>query len=468
MSYFSGGDTRVQVVNKLIRFHRDLYEAVDSNDIKTVCKMLSDMLESYSEILQSPSMQDSIEFLLLRVTNCEKEVTDLFLRFLKIGEIKKKNHNLERQLKVAILMGDLQKAEFLLKNGAKLEGSKWDGESPGIYALCRWNLKNRKDMLKLLIEYGLNIGLKNRWCANLLSIFTYDFVMKDDSDAVEITKTLLDSGVLSRVEEKEEFSSLLRFSVSTENTDLIKFYIDKGVDLNQVSTFGDYPLFYAVDQNKVNIVDFLISNGASVDIKTKHGETALHRACSIHSEPIIKLLLRKGADINACIHFQPHFSSPLTFLDREMQNYEECKIILIKEIAKLAFEKLPVDAVNMELIRKPENFEHFQKCNDELEQLAKTKLYESYSYKTMLKKTFNIKKFAKLIRNKELIKKFEENLRGLLYYENDLQIVLDEAFQERERHETVILRLNSVFCEFLPDLVIRKLAENLTVQDLPV
>lgn len=49
-----------------------------------------------------------------------------------------------------------------------------------------------------------------------------------------------------------------------------------------------------------------------------------------------------------------------------------------------------------------------------------------------------------------------------------MEIILKEAFQVKNELETVQSRLKSMFGNFIPDIVMRKLAENLTSEDLPL
>lgn len=79
-----------------------------------------------------------------------------------------------------------------------------------------------------------------------------------------------------------------------------------------------------------------------------------------------------------------------------------------------------------------------------------------------------MKKLALLVKNKKFVLKFEENLDEFTYYRSDLRKVLSQAMELRDRSLVVDYRLYSVFGDFLPATVLRKLAKNLTLEDLPL
>ena len=84
----------------------------------------------------------------------------------------------------------------------------------------------------------------------------------------------------------------------TGKSDLVKFFVENGAEINFKNHHGDTPLHCAatcVDGVKDN-VSLLIEKKANIHETNDKGETPLHTASSIG---IIKLLIDKGADINA-------------------------------------------------------------------------------------------------------------------------------------------------------------------------
>lgn len=83
---------------------------------------------------------------------------------------------------------------FLLKN-EKMKLKNNGSNSPATYALCRVNINNRKKMLKLLIQYGLNTKSRKNDGQNLLDHFISNDLEESDDEAVEIAEILLNSGI---------------------------------------------------------------------------------------------------------------------------------------------------------------------------------------------------------------------------------------------------------------------------------
>ncbi len=83
-------------------------------------------------------------------------------------------------------------------------------------------------------------------------------------------------------------------------SEIIKYLISKGADVNAKNDGGDTALHIAIfkDKNK-EIIELLIEKGADVNAKDNDGETALYKAVADKKYEIAKYLISKGADINA-------------------------------------------------------------------------------------------------------------------------------------------------------------------------
>lgn len=185
-----------------------------------------------------------------------------------------------------------------------------------------------------------------------------------------------------------------------------------------------------------------------------------------YKDQLISLLIRKGADISIKTK---NGKTVLSVLKPHRVNYDDCVNVLIKEFAKLTFLSLPVPSADMEFIQSvPKTQRYFEQSVNELKQMSNTKFYGSHTHFSVLMMTKNMKKLRRLTQNEEFLEKFENSLPTFSCYGNDLRIVVEEAIQLRDELRAVVSRLIAVFKNFLPDIVIRKLAENLTLQDLPL
>lgn len=371
-------------------------------------------------------------------------------------------------LQQALIRSNIKLAESLLKNGVKPEGPEWFVDSLVKCLFWRKNIYVRKDMLVLFIKYGLDTGFKNFEGENLLNQFIR-FVSQNDQDAVEIAEILIKSGNLVNEVDKDGGTPFLK-SIDSGNLLLLSFLIENGAHVNHRPESGDIdlcPLIIAAQYNNKNLIELLIQKGADVNYKID-GWTALHEACCINSEQAISILLQKGANLNA---EDNDGSTPFSLLDPERDyNYNICLKTIVKEFARLNFESLPISRENVELIQgNLKARKYFDLCTIELNKMSNTVFYASYSYNFVFKASKNnFRKLVHLTKNKEFVEKFKSNLKLFFNYKNDLQRIFNEAIRVKNELLIVEARLITIFENFFPVVVIKVLADNLSVKDLPL
>ncbi len=76
----------------------------------------------------------------------------------------------------------------------------------------------------------------------------------------------------------------------------VKWLINHGANPNATNSFGDTPIYNAVNFRYFDIVDFLIDHGASTNINRNNGKTLLHLT---ESPALVLKLIKLGADVNA-------------------------------------------------------------------------------------------------------------------------------------------------------------------------
>jgi len=119
---------------------------------------------------------------------------------------------------------------------------------------------------------------------------------------------------------KELTNVLLKRASQNGFTDLAKWALDKGADINYQDRNGSTPIYYAAKHGYLETVKFLLDNGADMELENKEGYTALfaslspnqvgHNANFINPE-MVWFLVDKGADIN---HKLKNGASIFTFL----------------------------------------------------------------------------------------------------------------------------------------------------------
>lgn len=446
-------------------FIENLCQAVMIKDIKKIRKLHT----KHPDLLDHPDSRVLKCYLLNEATiGQNKEIIEFLVELpsFDCGD----NVNLEEELALAISKGNVRLAEFFLLNGAKLDGREWmdTQEPPYSNIFRRANLNTRKDMLKLLVNHGLDTGIRYENGMNILHQFIRYFVCKGDKDTVEIAEILLNSGI-SVNDTDDTDNSTIFYAVCVQIIELVSFFIDKGADVNKKIKDGSFPLQVAITYDNEDIVDLLLSSGADVNVKNQDGQTALHTACSFPNDRIISSLLRQGADVNAknC-----HGESPLGVLKSKQGKYvyDKCLMVMIKEFSKLALENIPLSKCDTDfIVTNPKAREHFKKCSDELKLMKGTIFHGSHTYYCVLKmatKNLNIEKIANLMSNKKIVKDFKENISKFFYYQRDFRQIFKDAVKVRDNLIAVQSRSYSIFNNFLPDVVLGKIARNLNSNDL--
>ncbi|OHD62537.1 MAG: hypothetical protein A2014_00230 [Spirochaetes bacterium GWF1_49_6] len=96
--------------------------------------------------------------------------------------------------------------------------------------------------------------------------------------------------------------SLLHLAVSTENTEIAKFFIDMGADVKvkeyiNSNEFNISVLHTACLKDDFNMVKMLVEKGAEIDAMDGKGRTPLFDACAVGDVDIVKYLFEHGASL---------------------------------------------------------------------------------------------------------------------------------------------------------------------------
>jgi ankyrin repeat protein len=154
-----------------------------------------------------------------------------------------------------------------------------NGNTPLHVAAARGDTKS----LKLLLQYGANIHIKNKKGKTAL-------------DEAKENQSLATSALLEQAIALSPFDIL---SQEIPDIDRLKELITTGADLSQANRYGFTALHLAARQNNTEAIQLLINNGADVNAQTLGGFTALHIAVAFNNEPALVALLKAGANPNA-------------------------------------------------------------------------------------------------------------------------------------------------------------------------
>jgi hypothetical protein len=104
----------------------------------------------------------------------------------------------------------------------------------------------------------------------------------------------------TRLTRRKDNLTLLHLAVAGGHTDMVRYLISLGAELDAPGGHGDYsPIFRAASTCHAEMINVLLEAGAKVDFRSLHGETPLMVAVSRCRPGLIAQLIERGADVNA-------------------------------------------------------------------------------------------------------------------------------------------------------------------------
>lgn len=113
-----------------------------------------------------------------------------------------------------------------------------------------------------------------------------------EHDDLEKVKNIIDK--IDSINVKNEFGDTVLFYVKSPK--VLKFLIEKGIDLDVTDDFGSTYLLHACERSEIEIIKILLEHDVNINYKNKDGYTALDRVRNADTE-IIQLLLNKQKDL---------------------------------------------------------------------------------------------------------------------------------------------------------------------------
>lgn len=283
----------------------------------------------------------------------------LYETFFKAGlDPKKKYKNNATLLLLAIANDkDLSLTTYLVTKGLSLKDVDLDGNTAFDYAARTGNITNLESLLTKGVKFTpnalINAAEATRRSANTLNVFQF---LVDD---LKIKPTKL----------SKNGESVLHLLAKKENqSDIVLYFISKGVNVNSIDKKGNTALMNAASGRDITLVKMLLDLGAKVNIVNTKGESALTQAVKSSTVEVISILLERGASIgiedkenhNLAYHLVQNYRAPRggndDFLDK--MNLLKAKGIAVQAAQKdgATLYHIAVIKNDLILIKKLEGF----------------------------------------------------------------------------------------------------------------
>ncbi len=213
--------------------------------------------------------------------------TALYDAFFKAGLDPKKKYKDGINLLLMAIPSDknLALSTYFETKGMSLKDTDNDGNTAFNYAAKSGNIS----LLKTLLEKGV------KPTDNALLIAAQG--SRRESNPIDTYKYLVEEVKIKANATNKDGQNALHFLANKANqTEIINYFLSKGVDANKVDNDGNTPLMIAASAREKGALEVLLPITKNSNIQNKKGESALTKAIQSGTVETVTLLLEKGAD----------------------------------------------------------------------------------------------------------------------------------------------------------------------------
>lgn len=155
----------------------------------------------------------------------------------------------------------------------------------------------RIDIIKILLEYGIDINEKDYYEEDLTGYSVLHFAV--DTGNKEIVSILLYAGADVNNTRCYLRNTPLHLAIQQKNTDIAKMLLDYGADQNIINENYNTPIHIAVTCDDHKMINMLLQYSPNLEIGDYYGRTVLHNAVLDKNINIVELLLDNGALVDS-------------------------------------------------------------------------------------------------------------------------------------------------------------------------
>ena len=182
---------------------------------------------------------------------------------------------------------DLKAADYFSTKGMSLKDVDNDGNTAFSYAARSGNIA----LLKKLLEKGV----KPTDGALLFAAQG----SRRETNTLATYKYLVEEVKIKATAQNKAGQNVLHFLAGKPNqTEIIRYFLAKGVDVNKADKEGNTPLMASAGARETAVLELLLGSVKNINAQNLKGESALTFAVKNGTPEAVNLLLTKGADVN--------------------------------------------------------------------------------------------------------------------------------------------------------------------------
>lgn len=181
---------------------------------------------------------------------------------------------------------DYSITNYLISKGISIQSVDNKGNNAFDYAVKY----GKVNVLKKLVEKGVKYSDKDL-------IYAAQGAFRK-ANKIDVFQYLVDDLKIKPTVTSESGENVLHYIVSKSNQDdIITYFIDKGVNINQESKEGNTPFMNAAGGKSFEVVEMMLPKVKNINAVNAKGESALSNAVKSGSPKSVDLLLSIGADV---------------------------------------------------------------------------------------------------------------------------------------------------------------------------
>ncbi|XP_057333537.1 putative ankyrin repeat protein RF_0381 [Microplitis mediator] len=422
------------------------------------------------------------------------ELVDLLI---KAGAHVNPDSEQAKPLHMAIAKNNYEMTECLIARGADVNSISKNRTSLQT-AVKRGN----KPIVELLLRHSADVND----CLNGKSVLC----IAVENNNFELAELLLNAGAC--INPISFYGVPLHWAILENNYGMVEYLITRGADVNGIGFVDKYPyqlhgnfspLQLAVRVNNLNIINLLLNNNADINLVVNNDEffddsiTALHFAVEFDYSEAAKLLLNNNTidlevvtaiNQESVLHYAARYSKDDSMVNALLEAGADvnhlngfgnaaisCSATLDvrnsmeQHIVKLVAAGFAVGEKNLQEVEEEQIENLYEKCCNEIEMMRKVKIFETnYSFYEILKKSrHEIALFLINVSDDNFFNEDDLRLRFPLYG-GIIYNRLKKGIDRRNFLLKVLHLLYDILSEQLPELILRKVTQYLTNQDLKI